>query len=146
MKLHTFMACFALLTGCTFNHSINFTPSQEYAISVRAELFDTVRIIDNNDITLFRNDKALGFMRVETLPPDIASSPAPIETLRSASKVGSVPIRNINTPEGYQGFSAQVGDHLTGYVLKKANPQTVLIVSFPEELFEDVINTISAGI
>ena len=64
MKLPGSLIVALFLTGCASTQSISFSPSQDYAVSVSSNLFDAVRI-DNNDITLFNDGKALGFIRVE---------------------------------------------------------------------------------
>ncbi|MCL7942566.1 hypothetical protein [Marinobacter sp. ATCH36] len=145
MKIAVSIIFSLILAGCASTSSVQFSPSQDYAISVRSNLFDAVRI-DNNDITLFNNGKALGFIRVEPIPSDAPSTSEFINTLKSASESESVETQTLELYPGFTGFSAAVRNYQTGYLINEENPSSILIFSFPEGTFEDVAKTISSGI
>ena len=145
MKLPGSLIVALFLTGCASTQSISFSPSQDYAVSVSSNLFDAVRI-DNNDITLFNDGKALGFIRVEPIPSDAPSTSEFINILKSASESESVETQTLGIYPGFTGFSAEVRNYKTGYLINAENPSSVLIFSFPEDTFEDVTKTISSGI
>lgn len=133
------------LSGCASTQSVSFSPSKDYAVSIRSELFDAVRI-EKNDITLLSDGRAIGYLRVEPVPADIASTPEFLETLRSASESETVKTQALNVSPGFTGFSAQFREYLTGYLVNDDNPDTVLIISFPEGEFGEITDTISSGI
>lgn len=145
MKITLSIIFSLILTGCASTSSVQFSPSQDYAVSVRSNLFDAVRI-DKNDITLFNDGKALGFIRVEPIPSDAPSTSEFINTLKSASESESVETQTLGIYPGFKGFSAEVRNYQTGYLINEENPSSILIFSFPEGTFEDVANTISSGI
>ncbi|KPP96922.1 hypothetical protein [Marinobacter sp. HL-58] len=145
MKLPGSLIVALFLTGCASTQLIPFSPSQDYAVSVSSNLFDAVRI-DNNDITLFNDGKALGFIRVKPIPSDAPSTSEFINTLKSASGAESVETQTPGIYPGFTGFSAEVRNYQTGYLIKEENPSSILIFSFPEGTFEDVAKTISSGI
>ncbi|WP_372994786.1 hypothetical protein [Marinobacter sp.] len=134
-----------ILSGCASTSSVQFSPSQHYAISVQSNLFDAVRIV-KNDITLFNDGKALGFIRIEPIPSDAPSTSELINTLRSASDSESVETEALELYPGFKGFSAKVRGYQTGYLINEKNPSSMLIFSFPEGYFESVAKTISSGI
>ncbi|WP_150911975.1 hypothetical protein [Marinobacter halotolerans] len=134
-----------ILTGCASTSSVKFSPSENYAVSVQSNLFDAVRVA-NNDITLFSDGKALGFIRVETVPADAPSTSEFINTLRSASESESVETQALGLYPGFEGFSAKVRGYETGYFIDEENPSSMLIFSFPDDTFEKVAKTISSGI
>ncbi|WP_303288066.1 hypothetical protein [Marinobacter sp. SS8-8] len=134
-----------ILTGCASTSSVQFSPSQDYAVSVQSNLFDAVRIA-NNDITLFNDGKALGFIRLEPIPSDAPSISEFINTLRLVSESESVETEALGLYPGFQGFSAKVRGYQTGYLINGENPSSILIFSFPEGTFENVAKTISSGI
>jgi hypothetical protein len=133
------------LAGCASTQSVSFSPSKDYAVSIRSELFDAVRI-DKNDVTLFRDGKAIGYLRVEPIPADVASSPDILKTLRSASESETVKTQALNVSSGFTGFSAKVREYLTGYLMNDDSPDTILIISFPEGEFDEISRTVSSGI
>ena len=133
------------LAGCASTQSVSFSPSKDYAVSIRSELFDAIRI-DKNDITLFSDGKAIGYLRVEPIPADVASSPDILKTLRSASESETVKTQALNVSPGFAEVSAQVRDYLTGYLLNEESPDTILIISFPDSVFDKITGTISPGI
>ncbi|MEX2473646.1 hypothetical protein [Marinobacter sp.] len=145
MKVIASIVLALILAGCASTQSIQFSPSQDYAVSVRAELFDAVRI-DNNDITLFNEGKALGFIRVEPVPADAPPTSEFLSTLKSASESDTVQTKTLEVSPGFNGFSAKVGDYQTGYLINEQDPDVILILSFPEGTFEEVTDTISSGI
>ena len=145
MKIAILIIFSLILAGCASTSSVQFSPSQDYAVSVRSNLFDAVRI-DNNDITLFNDGKALGFTRVEPIPSDAPSTSEFINTLKSASESESVETQTLGRYPGFTGFSAEVRNYQTGYLINEENPSSILIFSFPEDTFEDVARTISSGI
>jgi hypothetical protein len=145
MKIAILIIFSLILAGCASTSSVQFSPSQDYAVSVRSNLFDAVRI-DNNDITLFNDGKALGFIRVEPIPSDAPSTSEFINTLKSASESESVETQTLGRYPGFTGFSAEVRNYQTGYLINEENPSSILIFSFPEGTFEDVARTISSGI
>jgi hypothetical protein len=145
MKIAILIIFSLILAGCASTSSVQFSPSQDYAVSVRSNLFDAVRI-DNNDITLFNDGKALGFIRVEPIPSDAPSTSEFINTLKSASESESVETQTLGRYPGFTGFSAEVRNYQTGYLINEENPSSILIFSFPEDTFEDVARTISSGI
>lgn len=134
-----------ILSGCASTSSVQFSPSQDYAVSVQSSLFDAVRVV-KNDITLFNDGKALGFIRVEPIPSDAPSTSELINTLRSASDSESVETEALELYPGFKGFSAKVRGYQTGYLINEENPSSMLIFSFPEGYFESVAKTISSGI
>ena len=133
------------LAGCASTQSVSFSPSKDYAVSIRSELFDAVRL-DNKDITLFRDGKAFGYLRVEPIPADVASSPDILKTLRSASESDTVKTQALNVSSRFTGFSAKVREYLTGYLIHDDHPHTILIISFPEDQFDEISRTVSSGI
>ncbi len=145
MKFTLLMIFSMILTGCASTSSVKFSPSQNYAVSVQSNLFDAVRIA-NNDISLFNDGKALGFIRVEPIPADAPSTSEFINTLRSASKSESVETQALGLYPGFKGFSAKVRGYETGYFIDEENSSSMLILSFPEDTFEKVAKTISSGI
>ncbi len=130
------------LAGCASTQSVSFSPSKDYAVSIRSELFDAIRI-DKNDITLFSDGKAIGYLRVEPIPADVASSPDILKTLRSASESETVKTQALNVSPGFTGFSAQFRDYLTGYLMNEESPDTILIIRFPDSEFDTLTGTIS---
>lgn len=145
MKFAVSIVFALILTGCASTSSVQFSPSQGYAVSVQSKLFDAVRI-DNNDITLFNDGKALGFIRVEPIPSDAPSTSEFINTIRSASESESVETQALGLYPGFKGFSAKVRGYQTGYFVNEENPSSMLIFSFPGGTFENVAKTISSGI
>lgn len=145
MKFALLIIFSLILTGCASTTSVEFSPSENYAVSVPSNLFDAVRVA-NNDITLFNDGKALGFIRVETVPADVPSTSEFINTLRSASETESVETQLLGLYPGFKGFSAKVRGYETGYFIDEENPGSMLIFSFPDDTFEKVAKTISSGI
>jgi hypothetical protein len=145
MKLIAPIVLTIILTGCTSAQPTLFSPSRDYAVSIQSELFDAVRI-DKNDITLFSDGKAIGYLRVEPIPADVASSPDILKTLRSASESDTVKTQALNVSSGFTGFSAKVREYLTGYLIHDDHPDTILIISFPEGQFDEISRTVSSGI
>jgi hypothetical protein len=47
---------------------------------------------------------------------------------------------------GFSGFSAKNREYLTGYLLRDNNPDSILVISFPEDEFDEIAATISPGI
>ena len=133
------------LAGCASTQSVSFSPSKNYAVSIQSELFDAVRI-EKNDITLLSDGRAIGYLRVEPVPADVASTPEFLKTLRSASESETVKTQALNVSPGFTGFSAQFRDYLTGYLMNEESPDTILIISFPESEFDKITGTISPGI
>lgn len=145
MKLLGSIVAALILTGCASTQSVSFSPSQEYAVSIQSELFDAVRS-DKNDITLFSNGKAIGFIRTEPVPEDVTSTSGFLKTLRSASESETVKTRELNFPPGFTGFAAKYRKYLTGYLASNDNPDLILIISFPDDRFDEIAETISSGI
>lgn len=145
MKFAVSIVFALILTGCSSTPSVQFSPSQDYAVSVQSNLFDAVRIADN-DITLFNDGKALGFIRLEPISADVQSTSEFIDSLKSASASESTEIQVLGLKSGFKGFSAKVREYQTGYIINEENPDSLLIFSFPEGIFEKVAKTISPGI
>jgi len=145
MKLLGSIIVALTLTGCVSTQSISLSLSQDYSVSIRSELFDAVRI-EKNDITLLSEGRAIGYLRVEPVPADVASTPEFLKTLRSASESETVKTQALNVSPGFTGFSAQFRDYLTGYLMNEEIPDTILIISFPEGEFGKITGTISPGI
>lgn len=137
---------FALIfTGCASTHSVSFSPSQEYVVAIQSTWFDAVRT-DNNDTTLFREGKAIGFIRIEPIPSDFDSPKDFLETLRSASESETVKTRTLNVSKGFSGFSAKNQNHLTGYLATDNKTDKILVISFPEGKFSEIAETVSSSI
>jgi len=83
---------------------------------------------------------------VEPIPSDAPSTSEFINTLKSASESESVETQTLGRYPGFTGFSAEVRNYQTGYLINEENPSSILIFSFPEGTFEDVARTISSGI
>ena len=144
MKVLVLIVLAFALAGCASTQSVSFSPSKNYAVSIQSELFD-VRI-EKNDITLLSDGRAIGYLRVEPVPADVASTPEFLKTLRSASESETVKTQALNVSPGFTGFSAQFRDYLTGYLMNEESPDTILIISFPESEFDKITGTISPGI
>ena len=134
-----------ILSGCASTQPISFSPSQDYAVSVQSSLFDAVRI-DENDTSLFRNGKAIGFIRVEPVPEDVASTSDFLSKLRSDSESETVETKSLSFSSGFRGFSAKYRNYLTGYLFSAENPDSILVFSFPEDEFDQIAETVSPGI
>lgn len=145
MKLLGSIIVALILTGCASTQSISFSPSQDYAVTVESALFDSVRT-EPNDTTLFDEGKALGFIRTEQVPTDVASTTAFLKTLRKASESETVKARPLNFSDGFTGFSVKNRDYVTGYLATKDDASTILVISFPEEEFDEIAESISSGI
>jgi hypothetical protein len=133
------------ISGCTSPQTISFSPAQDYAISIDKEHIDAVRS-DTNDITIFRDDKAIGFLRIEPVPEDIPSASRFLEILRSATEADGVKTETINLPTGFKGFSAHRTAYPTGYLMRNDNAESILVISFPQDMFDKITQTISSGI
>lgn len=134
-----------ILSGCASGQLISFSPSQDYAVSIQSSLFDAVRT-DENDTSLFRNGKIIGFIRIEPVPKDVSSISNFINKLRTNSESEVVETRPLNFSSGFTGFSAKYQNYLTGYLFSEENPNSILILSFPEAEFDKIARTISPGI
>jgi hypothetical protein len=145
MKFIGFAILALVLTGCASTHFVSFSPSPDYAVSVQAALFDAVRT-DTNDATLFRNGKTIGFIKIEPVPTGAISASEFLETLESATESENLSTRPLNMSSGFSGFSAKNREYLTGYLLRDNNPYSILVISFPEDEFDEIAATISPGI
>lgn len=145
MKFFVLVVLAFALSGCASTQSVSFSPSEDYAVSIPSELFDAVRI-EKNDITLLSDGKSIGYLRVEPVPTDVDSTSEFLKTLRSASESETVKTQALNASPGFSGFSAKVREYLTGYLVNDDNPDTILIISFPEGQFDDITSTVSSGI
>lgn len=104
-------------------------------------MFDGVRT-DVNDITLFKDGKSIGFISVEPIPADLASTSF-LETLKAAS---ASDIIELELSPGFNGFAVKKLNYMTGYVLAENQLDLVLVFSFAEDEFEQIAGTISPGI
>lgn len=145
MKLIATVILILVLSGCASTQPISFSPNQDYAVSVQSSLFDAVRI-DENETSLFHNGKAVGFIRVEPVPEDIASTPDFLSQLRSDSESEMVKTQPLSFPSGFRGFSAKFRNYLTGYLFSEESPDSIIIFSFPEDTFDEIAKTVSPGI
>ena len=145
MKLIATVILISILSGCASTQPISFSPSPDYAVSVQSSLFDAVRI-DKNDTSLFRNGKAIGFIRVEPVPTNVSSTSDFLSELRSSSESGAVKTRPLSFPSGFTGFVVKYRNYLTGYLFSEESPDAILILSFPEGEFDQISETISHGI
>lgn len=55
-------------------------------------------------------------------------------------------MKPLSFSSGFTGFTAAYRNYVTGYLLSVENPDSILIVSFPENEFDDIVKTISTGI
>lgn len=145
MKLLGLIIVALILTGCASTRSISFSPSQDYAVTVESALFDSVRT-EPNDTTLFNEGKAIGFIRTEPVPTDVASTEAFLETLRKASESETVKTRPLHFSGKFTGFAVINRDYFTGYLATKEDANTILVISFPEDEFDEIAESISSGI
>lgn len=145
MKLIGIIILALAISGCTSTQSISFSPSQEYSVSIESSLFNAVRN-DENDITLFQNGKAAGFVRTEPVPENVNSAREFLKALQAATESNVVHTKQLSTPAGFTGFSVANRNYLTGYLMSEGNPESILIISFPEDDFDEIVETVSAGI
>jgi|SRR5690554_3908981 len=145
MKFIAIAILIFVLSGCASTKPISLSPSQDYAVSVQSSLFDTLRI-DSNDTTLFRDGKFVGFIRVEPVPKEISSTPDFLSKLRSDSESKTFETNSLSFSSGFKGFSAKYRNYLTGYLFNEEHPDSILILSFPEEEFDKIAGSISTGI
>lgn len=145
MKVFGSIILALIVAGCASTQSISFSPSQDYSVAVQSALFDAVRM-DVNDTTLFRDGKAIGFIRIEPVPTDVASTTDFLEMLRAASESETVRTSPLNLSNGFTGFGVKNQDYITGYLATDDNTDAILIISFTEDKFEEIAESISSGI
>jgi hypothetical protein len=134
-----------VLTGCTSTQSISFSPSADYAISIDKKHIDAVRS-DTNDVTIFQDGTAIGFLRIEPVPEDLPSASEFLDTLRSITDKNGVKTETMQLPAGFSGFAARNPGHPTGYLTHDDNAESILVISFPDAMFDKVAGTVSKGI
>ncbi|MDS1308831.1 MULTISPECIES: hypothetical protein [Marinobacter] len=145
MKLISTVILLLLLSGCSSVQLVSFSPSQDYSVSVGSSLFDTVRI-DANDISLFSKGKAIGFIRIEPVPKGSESAEAFLNELKLSSESASTNTTPLNLPSGFTGYAAKNRNYVTGYLFSETHSDSILIFSFPEGDFDEIVKTVSAGI
>lgn len=145
IKRQLLTVCLMFITGCTSTQSISFSPSEAYSVSIEKQHIDAVRS-DTNDVTIFQNDKAIGFLRIEPVPDDVPSASEFLDTLRSVTEANGVKTGTMSLPTGFTGFSARNSDYPTGYLIHDDNAKSILVISFPEDIFDRVAGTVSSGI
>ncbi|MDN6319181.1 MAG: hypothetical protein L0J77_05420 [Marinobacter sp.] len=145
MKLITIVILILILSGCASTQPISFSPSQDYAVSVQSSLFDAVRI-DENETSLFHNGKAVGFIRVEPVPEDVTSTSDFLSQLRADSESEIVKTKPLSFPSGFRGFAAKFRNYPTGYLFSEESPDSIIIFSFPEDIFDEIARSVSPGI
>ena len=134
-----------VFTGCTSTQSISFSPNVNYAVSIDKKYIDAVRS-DTNDITIFQNGTAIGFLRIEPVPEDLPSASEFLDTIRSVTDKNGVKTETMRLPTGFSGFAARNLGHPTGYVTHDENADSILVISFPDAMFDKIAGTVSPGI
>ncbi|MBC7191533.1 hypothetical protein [Marinobacter sp.] len=145
MKIIVTLLLALVFTGCTSTQSISFSPNVNYAVSIEKKHIDAVRS-DTNDVTIFQNETAVGFLRIEPVPDDASSASEFLDTLRSITDKNGVKTESMQLPTGFSGFAARNPGHPTGYVTHDENADSILVISFPDALFDKIAGTVSPGI